>query len=98
MVGARCRKDLRRKEVLALGLRAKANALYSSCDNRAAIEHHQQSFRLYEALGIWNEAARTLSSSIQPMILLGEHDQAFQAAERARAIFARLTAPCPLPP
>src|SRR6267143_1441036 len=83
-------KRLRRKEALALGLRAKANALYSSGDNRAAIEHHQQAFRLYETLGIWNEAARTLSSSIQPMILVGEYDQAFLAADRAREIFARL--------
>jgi len=86
-------KRLRRKEPLALGLRAKANALYSSGDNRAAIDHHQQAFHLYESLGIWNEAARTLSSSIQPMILLGEYDQAFQAAERAREIFARLNDP-----
>jgi len=83
-------KRLRRKESLALGLRAKANALYSSGDNRAAIEHHQQAFKLYESLGIWKEAARTLSSSIQPMILLGEYDRAFQAAERAREIFERL--------
>jgi len=64
-------KRLRGKEALALALRAKANALYSSGDNRAAIEHHQQSFRLYESLGNWNEAAITLSSSIQPMILAG---------------------------
>src|SRR5260370_552758 len=86
-------KRLRRKEVLALGLRAKANALYSSGDNRAAIEHHQQAFRLYETLGIWSEAARTLSSAIQPMIHVVEYDQAFQAAERAREIFARLNDP-----
>ena len=86
-------KRLRRKEALALGLRAKANALYSSGDNRAAIDHHQQAVRLYETLGIWDEAARTLSSSIQPMILAGEYDQAFQAAERAREIFARLNDP-----
>src|SRR5713101_7089389 len=86
-------KRLRRKEALALSLRAKANALYSSGDNRAAIEHHQQAIRLYELLGIWNEAARTLSSSIQPMILLGEYDKAFQAAERAREIFERLHDP-----
>src|SRR6202158_1943150 len=86
-------KRLRRKDALALAVLAKANALYSSGDNRAAIEHHQQAFRLYESLEIWNEAARTLSSSIQPMILLGEYDQAFQAAERAREIFARLNDP-----
>ena len=83
-------KRLRRKDALALSLRAKANALYSSGENRAAIEHHQQAFQLYDKLGIWNEAARTLSSSIQPMILLGEYDKAFEAAERAREIFARL--------
>src|SRR6267142_2798631 len=86
-------KRLRRKEALALGLRAKANALYSSGDNRAAIEHHQQAVRLYETLGNWSEAARTLSSSIQPMILAGEYDQAFRAAERAREIFERLDDP-----
>ena len=86
-------KRLRRKEALALGLRAKANALYSSGDNRAAVEHHHHSFKLYESLGNWMEAGRTLSSSIQPMILLGEYDQAFQAAERAREIFERLDDP-----
>jgi CHAT domain-containing protein/tetratricopeptide (TPR) repeat protein len=86
-------KRLRRKDVLPLGLRAMANALYSSGDYRAAIAHHQQAFQLYESLGNWNEAARTLSSSIQPMILVGEYDQAFRAAERAREIFTGLNDP-----
>jgi CHAT domain-containing protein/tetratricopeptide (TPR) repeat protein len=86
-------KRLGGKEALALGSRAKANALYSLGDNRAAIEHHQQAFRLYESSGNWNEAGRTLSSSIQPMILAGEYDLAFQAAERAREIFSRLNDP-----
>ena len=83
-------RRLKRKDALALGLRAKANALYSSGDNRAAMEHHQQAFQLYESLGDWKEAARTLSTSIQPLILLGEYDQAFHAAERAKEIFTRL--------
>ncbi len=48
-------KRLRGKEALALGLRAKGNALYSAGDNRAAVEHHHQSFKLYESLGIWME-------------------------------------------
>src|SRR5437667_429428 len=86
-------KKLKRKEFLALALRQKANALYSSGDNRAAIEYHEQAFRLYESEGHWKEAARTLSTSIQPMILLGEYDRAFQAAERAREIFTRLKDP-----
>jgi CHAT domain-containing protein len=77
----------RRKEDLALGLRAKANALYASGNNRAAVEHHEKACKLYEALKIWKEAVRTLSSSIQPLILLGEYDRAFRASERARKIF-----------
>src|SRR6266403_1762407 len=89
-------KRLRRKEALSPGLRAMANAFYSSGDNRAAIEHHQQAIRLYESLGNWNEAARTLSGSIQPMILVGEYDQAFQAADRAKEIFTRLNDSCRL--
>src|SRR5215469_12953163 len=83
-------RRLKRKDALAPSLRAKANALYSLGDNRAAKEHHQQAFQLYESLGDAKEAARTLSTSIQPLILLGEYDQAFHAAERAREIFTRL--------
>ena len=83
-------RKLRRKESLALGLRAKANALYACGNNAGAVEHHEKAVELYEALKNEKEAARTLSSSIQPLILLGEYDQAFWAAERAREIFARL--------
>ncbi|HEV2728394.1 MAG TPA: hypothetical protein VGV15_00045, partial [Terriglobales bacterium] len=55
---------LKRKDALALSLRAKANALYSSGDNRAATELHQQAYQLYESAADWKEAARTLSTSI----------------------------------
>jgi len=83
-------KRIRRKKDLALALRAKANALYSSGDNRAAMEHHHQAFELYQSLGNLQEAARTLSTSIQPTILLGEYDKAFHAAGQAREIFTHL--------
>ncbi|MGC1417510.1 MAG: CHAT domain-containing tetratricopeptide repeat protein, partial [Candidatus Acidiferrum sp.] len=83
-------KKLRRKESLALGLRAKANALYACGNNAAAVEHHEKAIALYEELKIEKEAARTLSSSIQPLILLGEYDKALKAAARAREIFTRL--------
>ena len=83
-------RRLRRKEFLALGLRTKANALYASGDNRASVEHHEKAIELYESLGNDKEAGRTLSSSIQPLILLGEYDRAFQAAERTREIFTRI--------
>jgi CHAT domain-containing protein/Tfp pilus assembly protein PilF len=83
-------RKLRRKEDLALGTRAKANALYACGDNRAAVEHHEQAIEMYEALGNRKEAARTLSSSIQPLILLGEYDRAFKSSERARDIFTQI--------
>jgi CHAT domain-containing protein len=83
-------RKLRRKEDLALGLRAKANALYASGNNRSAVEHHEQAIDLYESLDNGKEAARTLSSSIQPLILLGEYDRAFRASELALEIFTRL--------
>ena len=74
---------LRRKEDIALGTRAKANALYACGDNRAAVEHHEQAIEMYESLGNLKETARTLSSSIQPLILLGEYDRAFKSSEKA---------------
>ncbi|MGH9677380.1 MAG: tetratricopeptide repeat protein, partial [Candidatus Acidiferrum sp.] len=83
-------RKLRRKEDIALGTWAKANALYACGDNRAAVEHHDQAIAMYESLGNAKEAARTLSSSIQPLILLGEYDRAFKSSERAREIFTRL--------
>jgi len=83
-------RKLRRKKGLAEGLRTKANALYACGQNRAAVEHHEQATKIYEALGDQKEAARTLNSSIQPLILLGEYDRAFAATERAREIFTRL--------
>src|SRR5712675_2422277 len=86
-------RRLRRKEEIALALRAKGNALFASDDNLGAVEHHDQAFKIYEALKIWKEAARTLSSSIQPLILLGEYDRAFAASERARQIFTQLGEP-----
>jgi CHAT domain-containing protein len=83
-------RKLRRKEDLALGLRTKANALYASGDNRSSVEHHEQAIAIYETLDNKKEAARTLSSSIQPLIFLGEYERAFAAAERAREVFTTL--------
>jgi CHAT domain-containing protein/tetratricopeptide (TPR) repeat protein len=80
-------EQLHRDEDLAVATRAKANALYAAGDNRASVEHHSRAIAIYEALHHPKEAARTLSASIQPLILLGEYDRAFAASERARAIF-----------
>jgi len=84
---------LKRKDARALGLRAKANALYASGQNRAAVEHHERAIAIFELLDNRLEAGRTLSSSIQPLILLGEYDKAASAAARARETFTLLKEP-----
>ena len=44
---------------------------------------HKQAAALFEASGDDAELARTLSGSIQPLLLLGRYDQALAAGERA---------------
>lgn len=78
------------EEGVALALRAKANALHACGENRTAVEHHDQACELYASRGRWKEVARTLSSSIQPLILVGEYERAFAASKQAREIFTRL--------
>jgi CHAT domain-containing protein len=83
-------QELSSKEDLALATKAKANALHACGENRAAVEHHEKAFLLYQRLGLRRDAAITLSSSIQPLILLGEYDRAFNASELAREIYTEL--------
>src|SRR5260370_5771322 len=56
-------RKLRRKEGLAVGLRSKANALYASGQNRAAVQHHEQAIKIYEALGDQDRKSTRLNSS-----------------------------------
>ena len=83
-------RQLGGREGVALALRAKGNALHACGQNRAAVEHHDQAYEIYASRGSWKEAARTLSSSIQPLILVGEYERAFAASQHAREIFTRL--------
>src|SRR5258708_13514433 len=62
-------RKLRRKEDLALGLRARGNALYACGDNRAAVEHHQKAIELYPSLKNRKAPGRTLCHSLYPFIL-----------------------------
>jgi CHAT domain-containing protein/predicted negative regulator of RcsB-dependent stress response len=80
----------RRPDCIATALRAKANALYGLGRNREAVKFHRQAIKIFTALKMWKEAARSLSGSIQPHILLGQYSEAIEASERARAIFLRL--------
>jgi len=74
---------------LAKALRAKGNALYVSDEHAAAIQNHQRAASLFEEVGDQSQLARTLSSSIQPLLLLGRYDEALAIGERAREIFSR---------
>lgn len=86
-------RRLEDQENVALALWAKANALHARGENRAAVDHHVKAYETYVSRGNQMEAGRTLSSSIQPLILLGEYDRAFLAAQEAKRIFADLNEP-----
>ncbi len=83
-------QTLGEQESVALALRAKANALFACRENRAAVGLHDEAYHIYASQELWKEAAVTLNSSIQPLILLGEYERAFAASKRAREIFIRL--------
>lgn len=82
-------KTLGDRGAIARGLRAKANALHSFGQNKAAAALHAEAALLFESEGDIKELGRTLSTSIQPLILLGEYDRALAAGRRAQRIFAR---------
>jgi CHAT domain-containing protein len=75
------------QRALALAYRTKANALYGLGRHREAYQIHEQALSIFDSLGDVTEAGRTLSASLQPLLLTGEYDRAFAAAERAREIF-----------
>jgi CHAT domain-containing protein len=78
---------LRDDHALALALRSKANAFYILGRHKAAYELHDKALALFDSLGDSSESGRTLSASLQPLLLCGEYERAFAAAERARKIF-----------
>jgi CHAT domain-containing protein len=82
-------RKLRDPAALALGLRAKGNALHFLNDHKGALACHDEAARLFAKAGLPIEEGRTLSTSIQPLILLGEYERAEAAAAAAREIFAR---------
>src|SRR5437899_726372 len=83
-------QTLGEQESVALALRAKANALFACRENRAAIGLHDEAYQIYSSRERWKDAAITLNSSIQPLILYVEYERAFAASTRAREIFSRL--------
>jgi CHAT domain-containing protein len=78
---------------LGLGCRARANALWYKNDLRAAVEMFEQAVAHFERAERLDEIGRTLSSSIQSLLLLGRYERALEAAGRARAIFRQIGDP-----
>jgi CHAT domain-containing protein len=77
-------------ESLGLGSRAKGNALWFGGQLQPAIDLFAAAVDHFERAGATEEVGRTLSSSIQPLMLVGEYDRAIQSAGRARAIFCHM--------
>jgi CHAT domain-containing protein len=68
-------------------LRAKANALWFKGQCKPAVELLDRAAELFYEAGNFLEVGRTLSTSIQPLALLGDYDRAFEAGEKAKKIF-----------
>ena len=73
----------------ALSTRAMANALSVGGDNQRSVECHARAIEVFERLGDETELARTLSASVQPLLLLGRYGDALASAERARELFTK---------
>lgn len=84
--------ELNDNEAVARALRAKANALWFMGECKSAVDLFEQAAFLFEEAQNMNEVGRTLSTSLQSLILLGEYERAFAAADKARQIFTRLGA------
>ena len=74
-------------ECLARALRARAQALWLNGQCRHAVDLLDRASALFAEAGQTEELGRTLSSSIQPLILLGEYARARRCARQARKIF-----------
>ncbi len=74
----------------ALGLRALGHVHYLKGRNEPALRHYQAALAINDRLGMELEVGRTLSGGyLQTLIYLGQYDDAFAAADRARDIFSR---------
>ena len=73
----------------AFSLRARGHVHFAQGQHPNALESYGAAIALLERLGQDLDVGRTLTSGLQALIYLGRYDQAFQWAERARAIFDR---------
>lgn len=73
----------------AYAAKCDAHVAYIRGDHEAALAAYQEALRLFDESGDDLESARTLSSGLQTLILLGQYDQAHSWASRAEKIFLK---------
>lgn len=76
------------KSLLAQCLRMKANVLSAAGEYSLSIEIYGQALALFEKSEQQEGIARTLTAIIQPHIMLGKYDEAFDSAQRAQKILS----------
>jgi CHAT domain-containing protein len=74
----------------ARATRSAANMKVLRGRNDEALAELSNALDLFRRLGVENEIAATLSSSLQPLIYLGRYDEALESAGQARTIAARI--------
>jgi CHAT domain-containing protein/Flp pilus assembly protein TadD len=83
-------RAIRRNELVAQSYRVKANVLAASGEYQASVGLYDAALSLFEKAADPDGTARTLMASIQPQIMLGAYDKAFEAAEKAKIILLEL--------
>lgn len=81
---------LGKAELLGQSLRVKANVLSAAGHHKLSLTFYRRALQAFRKINDDEGIARTLAASIQPKILLGEYDDAFQSADQAKTIFERL--------
>ena len=69
---------------LARSFRARGNAAYACGDHMVAVSFYDKALELFESRHDAEEVGKTLSTSLLPLLLLGEYDRAFRTADRAQ--------------
>jgi CHAT domain-containing protein/Flp pilus assembly protein TadD len=87
ILGAR---RIRKSELLAQSYRMKANVLAATGEYQTAVELYDSALALFEKGKDPEGIGRTLTAAIQPHIMLGAYDRAFDLAARAQKIFRKL--------
>jgi len=75
---------------VATGLRAVGHIRYLKANYQGALDCYREALAIYDRLGMEVDAGRTMSGNgIQTLAYLGQYDEAFAWADRARAIFVK---------